>query len=205
MDQENHMSSISKSADGSTGGHHGNSGNPVTTIAQIDPIAVGETRSITNISSSSIGAQQLSAGDLEALANIQEELDRIAQVPNPISNQAETHEDEQGVVGVQEGLTGTCNNQNTKINPKIGRSKIVGVSIYILSIFFSFTEDSDMTDVGTTGVTHAMITADGRAVPITIHPETGAYMTPDGQTLVTQEVDGQQVSLFLQLNILRLF
>ena len=50
-----------------------------------------------------------------------------------------------------------------------------------------------MTDVGTTGVTHAMITADGRAVPITIHPETGAYMTPDGQTLVTQEVDGQQV------------
>ena len=55
--------------------------------------------------------------------------------------------------------------------------------------------DSEMTDVGTTGVTHAMITADGRAVPITIHPETGAYMTPDGQTLVTQEVDGQQVSL----------
>ena len=52
-----------------------------------------------------------------------------------------------------------------------------------------------MTDVGTTGVTHAMITADGRAVPITIHPETGAYMTPDGQTLVTQEVDGQQVRL----------
>ena len=45
------------------------------------------------------------------------------------------------------------------------------------------------------GVTHAMITADGRAVPITIHPETGAYMTPDGQTLVTQEVDGQQVRL----------
>ena len=54
--------------------------------------------------------------------------------------------------------------------------------------------DSEMTDIGShAGVTHAMITADGRAVPITIHPETGAYMTPDGQTLVTQEVDGQQV------------
>ena len=52
-----------------------------------------------------------------------------------------------------------------------------------------------MTDIGShAGVTHAMITADGRAVPITIHPETGAYMTPDGQTLVTQEVDGQQVN-----------
>ena len=50
-----------------------------------------------------------------------------------------------------------------------------------------------MGDIGTAGVTHAMITADGRAVPITIHPETGAYMTADGQTLVTQEVDGQQV------------
>ena len=118
MDQESHMSSINKSVDGSNGGHHGNPGNPVTTIAQIDPIAVGEPRSITNITSSSIGAQQLSAGDLEALANIQEELDRIAQVPNPISNQAETHDDEQGVVGVQEGLTGTCNDQNTEINPK---------------------------------------------------------------------------------------
>ena len=53
-----------------------------------------------------------------------------------------------------------------------------------------------MADIGTAGVTHAMITADGRAVPITIHPETGAYMTPDGQTLVTQEVDGQQVNNF---------
>ena len=52
-----------------------------------------------------------------------------------------------------------------------------------------------MGDIGSAGVTHAMITADGRAVPITIHPETGAYMTPDGQTLVTQEVDGQQVIL----------
>ena len=51
-----------------------------------------------------------------------------------------------------------------------------------------------MAEIGSAGVTHAMITADGRAVPITIHPETGAYMTPDGQTLVTQEVDGQQVA-----------
>ena len=194
MDQDSHMSSINKSADGSTGGHHGNSGNPVTTIAQIDPIAVGETRSITNITSSSIGAQQLSAGDLEALANIQEELDRIAQVPNPVSNQVETHDDEQGVVGVQEGLTGTCYNQHIEINQKWDDRKLLAFP-YISSIFFSFTEDSDMTDVGTTGVTHAMITADGRAVPITIHPETGAYMTPDGQTLVTQEVDGQQVRL----------
>ena len=57
-----------------------------------------------------------------------------------------------------------------------------------------------MTDIGShAGVTHAMITADGRAVPITIHPETGAYMTPDGQTLVTQEVDGQQVNCVEQL------
>ena len=116
MDQESHMSSINKSVDGSNGGHHGNPGNPVTTIAQIDPIAVGEPRSITNITSSSIGAQQLSAGDLEALANIQEELDRIAQVPNPVSNQVETHDDEQGVVGVQEGLTGTCYNEHIDIN-----------------------------------------------------------------------------------------
>ena len=194
MDQESHMSSINKSVDGSNGGHHGNPGKPVTTIAQIDPIAVGETRSITNITSSSIGAQQLSAGDLEALANIQEELDRIAQVPNPVSNQVETHDDEQGVVGVQEGLTGTCYNEHIEINKKWDDRKLLAFP-YIYQAFFSFTEDSDMTDVGTTGVTHAMITADGRAVPITIHPETGAYMTPDGQTLVTQEVDGQQVRL----------
>ena len=107
MDQEDDMSSITKQADGSTGGHQVNSGNTVTTIAQIDPIAVGEARSITNITSSNVGAQQLSAGDLEALANIQEELDRIAQVPNSIASQPGTQDDEQGVVGVQEGLTGT--------------------------------------------------------------------------------------------------
>ena len=137
MDQESHMSSISKSADGSTGGHHGNSGNPVTTIAQIDPIAVGETRSITNITSSSIGAQQLSAGDLEALANIQEELDRIAQVPNPVSNQVDTHDDEQGVVGVQEGLTGTCNNQHIEIDQKWDDRKLLAFP-YISSIFLIY-------------------------------------------------------------------
>ena len=111
MDQEDDMSSITKPVDGSTGDQHGHSSIPVTTIAQIDPITVGEARSITNISSSAAGAQQLSAGDLEALANIQEELDRIAQVPNTISNQADTHDDEQGVVGVQEGITGTNNFQ----------------------------------------------------------------------------------------------
>ena len=98
------------------------------------------------------------------------------------------------MVGVQEGLTGTCNNQQIEIDQKWDDRKLLAFP-YISSIFFSFTEDTDMTDVGTTGVTHAMITADGRAVPITIHPETGAYMTPDGQTLVTQEVDGQQVRL----------
>ena len=110
MEQEDEMSSITKTVDGSTGGQHVHPSNPVTTIAQMDPITVGEARSITNISSSTVGAQQLSAGDLEALANIQEELDRIAQAPNTISNQADAHDDEQGVVGVQEGITGIDDN-----------------------------------------------------------------------------------------------
>ena len=104
MEQEDELSSLNKPADGSTGVHHVQ---PVTTIAQIDTMTAGEARSITNISSSTVGAQQLSAGDLEDLANIQAELDRIAQVPNAISNQTDTHEDEQGVIGVQEGLAGT--------------------------------------------------------------------------------------------------
>ena len=104
MEQEDELSSLNKPVDGSTGGHHVQ---PVTTIAQMDTITAGDARSITNISSSTVGAQQLSAGDLEDLANIQAELDRIAQVPNAISNQTDAHEDEQGVIGVQEGLAGT--------------------------------------------------------------------------------------------------
>ena len=35
-------------------------------------------------------------------------------------------------------------------------------------------------------VTHAMITADGTTVPITLNPETGQFMTPDGQTVQVQ-------------------
>ena len=54
-------------------------------------------------------------------------------------------------------------------------------------------------------VTHAMITADGTTVPITLNPETGQFMTPDGQTvqvqmatsedLVPQETDGSEPML----------
>ena len=36
------------------------------------------------------------------------------------------------------------------------------------------------------GVTHAMITADGRAVPVTYDEETGQYVTEDGQAVVVQ-------------------
>ena len=107
MDQEDEMSSLTNPSGVSKTGHQVLSNNPVTTVTQMDALAVGEARSVTNMSSSTVGAQQLSAGDLEALANIQEELDRMAQVPNAISNQADTHEEEQGVVGVQEGVTGT--------------------------------------------------------------------------------------------------
>ena len=35
-------------------------------------------------------------------------------------------------------------------------------------------------------VTHAMITADGRAVPVTFNEETGQYVTEDGQAVVVQ-------------------
>ncbi|XP_059085160.1 protein lin-54 homolog [Tigriopus californicus] len=38
---------------------------------------------------------------------------------------------------------------------------------------------------------YAMITADGQTVPITYNPETGQYMTPDGQPIVIQEEDEQ--------------
>merc|ERR1712223_197138 len=54
-------------------------------------------------------------------------------------------------------------------------------------------------------VTHAMITADGTTVPITLNPETGQFMTPDGQTvqvqmatsedLVPQDTDGSEPML----------
>merc|ERR1719225_1311985 len=32
-------------------------------------------------------------------------------------------------------------------------------------------------------ITHAMITPDGTTVPITLNPETGQFMTPDGQAV----------------------
>ena len=35
--------------------------------------------------------------------------------------------------------------------------------------------------------THAMITADGQTVAVTFDPETGQYVTPDGQTFMVQE------------------
>ena len=97
------MSSITNPADISKSGHQVHANIPVTAVTQMDAITVGEGRSVTNISAT----QQLSAGDLEALANIQEELDRMAQVPNAIPNQTDTPEEEQGVVGVQEGVAGT--------------------------------------------------------------------------------------------------
>ena len=43
-------------------------------------------------------------------------------------------------------------------------------------------------------VTHAMITADGTAVPLQVNPETGEYMTASGERVVTTEIDGQQVN-----------
>ena len=72
----------------------------------MEPITLGEGRSVTNLASAAVGTQQLSAGDLEALANIQEELDRMAQAPNAIVNEPDANEEEQGVVGIQEGVTG---------------------------------------------------------------------------------------------------
>ena len=102
------MSSIGNQSDLSKNGHQSvHLSIPVTTVTQIDPITAGEARSVTNITSTAAAAQHLSAGDLEALANIQEELDRMAQVPNTISNPSDIHEEEQGVVGIQEGVTGT--------------------------------------------------------------------------------------------------
>ena len=100
------MSSIPNPSDISKAGHQVHPNIPVPVVTQMDTITVGEGRSVTNISSAAVASQQLSAGDLEALANIQEELDRMAQVPNAISNQTDTPEEEQGVVGVQEGVAG---------------------------------------------------------------------------------------------------
>ena len=109
MDQEDDMSSITNPSDISKTGHQVHPNITVPAVTQMDTITVGEGRSVTNISSAGVASQQLSAGDLEALANIQEELDRMAQVPNAISNQTDTHEEEQGVVGVQEGVAGIMN------------------------------------------------------------------------------------------------
>ena len=43
-----------------------------------------------------------------------------------------------------------------------------------------------VTEVEGGAVTHAMITADGRAVPVTYNEETGQYVTEDGQAVVVQ-------------------
>ena len=106
MDQEDEMSSTAKHSDASKSGHQVQINSPATTISQMEPITIGEGRSVTNLASAAVGTQQLSAGDLEALANIQEELDRMAQAPNTIVNEPDANEEEQGVVGIQEGVTG---------------------------------------------------------------------------------------------------
>ena len=100
------MSSTAKHSDASKSGHQVQINSPATTISQMEPITLGEGRSVTNLASAAVGTQQLSAGDLEALANIQEELDRMAQAPNTIVNEPDANEEEQGVVGIQEGVTG---------------------------------------------------------------------------------------------------
>lgn len=45
-------------------------------------------------------------------------------------------------------------------------------------------DESDQFDTST--ITHAMITPDGTTVPITLNPETGQFMTPDGQAVQVQ-------------------
>ena len=107
MEQDDGMSSITSQAENiSKTGHQIQLTTPTTTsITQMDTVTVEEPRVASNIGSSTVGAQQLSAGDLEALANFQEELDRMAQAPT----QSENQEEEQGVVGVQEGVTGKFN------------------------------------------------------------------------------------------------
>ena len=107
MEQDDGMSSITSQAENmSKTGHQIQLTTPTTTpITHMDTVTVEEPRAASNIGSSTVGAQQLSAGDLEALANFQEELDRMAQAPTQTENQ----EEEQGVVGVQEGVTGKFN------------------------------------------------------------------------------------------------
>ena len=73
----------------------------------MDTMSVRESQQAQNINSAIVGTQQLSAGDLEALANIQEELDMLAQAPTSASNPSDAQDEEQGVVGIQEGVTGT--------------------------------------------------------------------------------------------------
>ena len=87
--------------------HEDEAGNSSTAVAHMDTVSVGESQQTQNTSSVTVGGgQQLSAGDLEALANIQEELDRLAQAPPSTSNPSDAQDEEQGVVGVQEGVTG---------------------------------------------------------------------------------------------------
>ena len=46
-------------------------------------------------------------------------------------------------------------------------------------------------------VTHAMITADGRAVPVTYNEETGQYVTEDGQAVVVQGLESYEPPTFV--------
>ena len=73
-----------------------------TTVTHMDTLPDNEPRRAQSASSVE-GSQPLSVGDLEALANIQEELDRLADVPASTTEPQEEH----GVVGVEEGLTGS--------------------------------------------------------------------------------------------------
>ena len=63
----------------------------------------------------------------------------------------------------------------------------------------SMQDDQLMDQGGAAGepaVTHAMITADGQTVPITLNPETGQYTTPDGQTVEVQLASEEDVATF---------
>ena len=108
MEHEDDISSMTSQNDVSKRIHEDEGGNSSTAVAHMATVSVGESHQAQNTSSATVGgAQQLSAGDLEALANIQEELDRLAQAPPSTSNPSDAQDEEQGVVGVQEGVTGT--------------------------------------------------------------------------------------------------
>ena len=108
MEHEDDISSMTSQSDVSKRIHEDEAGNSSTAVTHMDTVSVGEHQQAQDTNSATVGgAQQLSAGDLEALANIQEELDRLEQAPPSISNPSDAQDEEQGVVGVQEGVTGT--------------------------------------------------------------------------------------------------